>query len=116
MPITRQVDRAVKLPVTELRHELQGFGWRDDLHLHADAPGLAHAALQLLELFLTGGKAQAADMSEQSQLAVQLDGILAELQHGLGRGELRHHPGCMRRLAAGDLALFEQDDILLPQL
>ena len=112
MSIARQVDRAVQVLVADLRHDLDRFGRRDDFHIHTDRLRPADTALQLLELFLAGCDTQAADVVEQSQLAVQLDGIFAELHHSFGCGELGHHARRVGRFPAGDLPFFEQDDLL----
>ena len=83
MTIARQVNRSKQVLRADLGHDAHRFGGRDDLHIHTDALGAADAALQLTQLLLGGSQAQAANMVEQPQRAVQLDAVLAELHQGI---------------------------------
>jgi len=115
LPVARQVNRPKQVFTTQLRHDAQCFGWRDDLHVHTDALGPANTALELTQLLFARGQAQATDVVEQSQLAVHFDAVFAELHQGLRGSELSYQASCITGFATGDLAFFQNNHICPPQ-
>ena len=102
VPIARDPDRSVERTLGDRRYQLD---------VEPDASGAADAPLQLLQLFVAGGKAQAPDLLEDTELLIQLDAVTAESHHRRRWIELSHKARGVARRAAGQLVLFEEDGV-----